>query len=84
MGHRIGNQIDDLEKWGPELARWSAEYLKSLRERPVRAQTAPGDIASQLPQSPPDQPEAFERLFNDFEQMILPGITHWQHPRFFA
>ncbi len=77
-------QIDDLEKWGPELSRWSAEYLKSIRDRPVRAQTAPGEIARQIPSSPPDQPEPFEQLFNDFEQMILPGITHWQHPRFFA
>lgn len=77
-------QFDDLEKWGPELAKWSAEYLKSLRDRPVRAQTAPGDIAKQIPVSPPDQPEPFEQLFQDFEQMILPGITHWQHPRFFA
>ncbi|MEM7426059.1 MAG: pyridoxal-dependent decarboxylase [Pseudomonadota bacterium] len=77
-------QVDDLEKWGPELARWSAEYLKSVRERPVRAQTAPGEIARQIPDSPPDDAEPFEQLFSDFEQMILPGITHWQHPRFFA
>ncbi len=73
-----------LEKFGPELAGWSAEYLKDLGNRPVRAQTAPGAIAAQIPQSPPDDPEAFETLFRDFETMILPGITHWQHPRFFA
>ena len=76
--------IDALEKWGPELARWSAKYLKNIRERPVRAQIAPGDIAGQVPASPPEGPEEFEALMRDFEEMILPGITHWQHPRFFA
>ncbi len=73
-----------LEKWGPELSHWASEYLSGLRERPVRAQTAPGDIASQIPASPPDGPEEFAALFSDFENLIMPGITHWQHPRFFA
>ena len=77
-------QYDDLEKWAPELAKWAADYHKSLRERPVRAQTAPGEIAAQIPESPPAQPEQFEQVFEDFGQMIMPGITHWQHPRFFA
>lgn len=73
-----------LKTWGPELAHWAAEYHRSLRERPVRAQTAPGDIARQIPTTPPEAPEAFETMFSEFEQLIMPGITHWQHPRFFA
>ena len=73
-----------LEKWGPELSHWAKEYLDGLRERPVRAQTAPGDIASQIPASPPEGPEEFAALLSDFENLIMPGITHWQHPRFFA
>ena len=73
-----------LEKYGPELAKWSAKYLQDLRSRPVRAQTKPGEIATQVPASPPSAPEDFETLFQDFEEMVLPGITHWQHPRFFA
>ncbi|NNF80888.1 MAG: aspartate aminotransferase family protein, partial [Rhizobiales bacterium] len=73
-----------LEKWGPELSHWASEYLNGLRERPVRAQMPPGDIASQIPASPPNAPEDFAALFSDFENLIMPGITHWQHPRFFA
>ena len=75
---------DELEKWVPELAKWAADYHNSLRARPVRAQTAPGEIAAQIPGSPPAKPEPFEQVFEDFGEMILPGITHWQHPRFFA
>jgi len=74
----------DLERWGGELGRWAANYLETLRERPVRAQTAPGDILQQIPTAPPDGPVEFEAIFRDFEQLIMPGITHWQHPRFFA
>ncbi len=73
-----------LEKWGPELAHWSAEYHRDLRERPVRAQTSPGEIAANIPHAPPEAPDEFATLFSEFESLIMPGITHWQHPRFFA
>lgn len=76
--------VADLEKWGPKLAHWASEYLNGLRDRPVRAQTEPGDIARQIPSSPPQKPEDFASVFGDFETVIMPGITHWQHPRFFA
>lgn len=74
----------DLERWGAELGRWAAGYLETIRERPVRAQTAPGDILRQIPDGPPDEPTDFQSIFRDFEQVVMPGITHWQHPRFFA
>jgi aromatic-L-amino-acid decarboxylase len=74
----------DFESWSRRAAEWGAAYRASLRERPVRAQTAPGDIAAKLPASPPEQGETMDAIFADFERIILPGMTHWQHPRFFA
>jgi aromatic-L-amino-acid decarboxylase len=73
-----------LRYWSRRAADWGVRYRETIRERPVRAQTAPGDIARQLPPSPPDAPEDMETIFADFERIIPPGITHWQHPRFFA
>lgn len=75
---------DDFAHWGAKISDWAAEYHRTLRDRPVRAQTAPGDIAAQLPASPPEGPEAMETIMADFETVVMPGITHWQHPRFFA
>jgi aromatic-L-amino-acid decarboxylase len=74
----------DFEHWSRKAADWGVAYRASLRERPVRAQTTPGEIAAQLAMTPPEQGEAMEAIFADFEQTIVPGMTHWQHPRFFA
>ncbi len=74
----------DLAAWSCKLGRWAADYLDGLRDRPVRAQTAPGEILAKIPAAPPDAPIDFENIFTDFERLVLPGITHWQHPRFFA
>jgi len=70
--------------WSAKAAEWGADYREGLRDRPVRAQTAPGEIASAIPAGPPEMPEAMEDIFADFENTIVPGMTHWQHPRFFA
>ncbi len=75
---------DALARWGGELGRWAADYLSTLRDRPVRAQTAPGALLNSLPEAPPEEGSAFEPLFRDFQDLVLPGMTHWQHPRFFA
>jgi aromatic-L-amino-acid decarboxylase len=74
----------DFERWSKKAAEWGVAYRASLRERPVRAQTAPGEIVALLPAGPPEQGEAMEAIFADFEKIMLPGMTHWQHPRFFA
>ncbi|MDB2407736.1 pyridoxal-dependent decarboxylase [Jannaschia sp.] len=74
----------EFETWSKRLATWSADYHRSLSDRPVRAQTAPGAIAAQLPGAPPEGATAMETIFADFERIALPGMTHWQHPRFFA
>ena len=63
---------------------WIADYLEHIERYPVLAQTKPGDIKARLPKSPPENPESFDLIASDFEKIILPGITHWNHSRFFA
>jgi aromatic-L-amino-acid decarboxylase len=75
---------NEFAHWGKHIADWGADYHKNMRDLPVRAQTAPGDIAMQLPTTPPDNAEAMETIMADFEAIVMPGMTHWQHPRFFA
>lgn len=70
--------------WSKRAAEWGAAYRSSLRELPVRAKTAPGEIAAQIANAPPERGESMEAIFADFERIIVPGMTHWQHPRFFA
>jgi len=74
----------DFAHWGAEASRWAAEYHETLRDRPVRAQVEPGEILAQLPAAPPEDAEGIEAIFDDFKRVIVPGMTHWQHPRFFA
>ncbi len=69
---------------GYRAVDWVAEYLEHMDAYPVFAQTKPGDIKSRLPKSAPEKPERFDQVINDFEKTLLPGITHWNHPRFFA
>jgi aromatic-L-amino-acid/L-tryptophan decarboxylase len=63
---------------------WMADYLDEVERYPVRAQVKPGEIASRLALGPPEQGEALETIFADFRSILLPGVTHWQHPSFFA
>ncbi len=75
---------DEFAEWGAKISEWAADYHKTLAEKPVRAQTKPGEIAAQMPAAPPDGPEGMATILDDFERIAMPGITHWQHPRFFA
>jgi aromatic-L-amino-acid decarboxylase len=75
---------EEFRRWSRIAADWGADYRAGVRERPVRAQTAPGGIAARIGAHPPEQGEGMEDIFRDFEETILPGMTHWQHPRFFA
>ena len=75
---------EDYFRWAERAARWGAEYLATLEERSVRAQTAPGEIAAMLPAAPPEEPVDMETIFADFERIVPEGMTHWQHRRFFA
>jgi aromatic-L-amino-acid decarboxylase len=63
---------------------WVASYLDRVRDLPVLAQVSPGAIRAALPPSPPDEPEPFSSVLRDLEEILLPGVTHWQSPRFFG
>ncbi|GBD35344.1 L-2,4-diaminobutyrate decarboxylase [bacterium HR36] len=75
---------DDFRAWGYRLVDWIAEYLEHVERYPVLPAVQPGDIRAQLPREPPQHPEPFDQIFADFQKYILPGITHWQSPNFFA
>jgi len=69
---------------GHAAVDWAADYLERVGELPVLAQVKPGEIRSRLPPSPPERGEPFEAVLRDLDELLMPGITHWQHPRFFA
>ncbi|MGH1576902.1 pyridoxal phosphate-dependent decarboxylase family protein [Planktotalea sp.] len=77
-------QWNEFEEWSQKMATWAADYHRTLRDKPVRAQVSPGDTLSLLPETAPDSAEPMQNIIDDFERIIMPGITHWQHPRFFA
>lgn len=77
-------QWKDFPKWGKWAADWAADYHANIRKLPVRSQVKPGEIIAQLPASPPENPQPMDQIIADFESIVMPGITHWQHPRFFA
>ncbi|WP_075215677.1 pyridoxal phosphate-dependent decarboxylase family protein [Mongoliimonas terrestris] len=77
-------QISDFKTWAVRAAEWAADYRRTLRDRPVRPNLAFGAIAARLPARAPEKPEPMETIVRDFEDLIVPGMTHWQHPRFFA
>jgi aromatic-L-amino-acid/L-tryptophan decarboxylase len=66
------------------VAAWIEDYLRETRRYPVLSRAQPGDLVAALPASPPGEGESFDAIFHDFERLVVPGITHWNHPRFFA
>ena len=66
------------------MVDWMADYLENVEKLPVKSQVEPHQIFNQLPLSPPEKGELMETIFEDFKNVILPGITHWQSPNFFA
>lgn len=75
---------NEFRDWSLRAAEWGADYRASLRDRPVRPPIQPGAVFDSIEASPPEQPQPMEAIFADFEEKIVPGMTHWQHPRFFA
>lgn len=75
---------DTFRQFGYQFVDWVAEYLEEVEKYPVMSQVKPGEIKAMLPSNPPAQPEPMENIFRDFKKIILPGITHWQHPSWFA
>ena len=74
----------DYRRWSNRATDWIEGYHASMNDLPVRSAVKPGDILARIPDMPPEQPEEMERVFADFEKIIPDGLTHWQHPRFFA
>lgn len=75
---------EEFRKYGHRLVDWLADYHAGIEGRPVMAQVKPGDIKKQLPTAPPEQPEAMEAVLADLDRIVMPGLSHWQHPRFFG
>ncbi|NWF81320.1 MAG: aminotransferase class V-fold PLP-dependent enzyme [Chloroflexi bacterium] len=75
---------DEFRRAGHTLIDWIAAYRERAAELPVWSRVAPGTIRAQLPATPPEAPEPFAALLDDLERVILPGLSHWQHPRFFG
>src|SRR5246127_1562620 len=74
----------DLRADGEAVLEWAANYLETVGERPVLAQVKPGEIRDPLPRQAPEEGEPFSAILRDLDEVLLPGITHWQHPRYFA
>lgn len=75
---------DEFRRHGHATVDWIADYFDRVATLPVLSQVNPGDIRAKLPSSPPQKGEPFERMLGDVESILLPGITHWQSPHFFA
>ena len=75
---------DEFRKHAHELVEWMAGYMENVEKYPVKSPVKPGDIFNKIPDNPPFTPESFTTFLKDFEEIILPGITHWQSPNFFA
>ncbi|MGH2916742.1 MAG: pyridoxal phosphate-dependent decarboxylase family protein [Solirubrobacteraceae bacterium] len=76
--------MSDFRSDGHAAIEWAADYLERVGDLPVLAQVAPGDIRARLPDKAPDDPEPFSSVLRDLDEILLPGVTHWQHPRYFA
>jgi aromatic-L-amino-acid decarboxylase len=75
---------DEFRKHAHELVEWMADYMENVEAYPVKSQVKPGEIFDRLPDKAPANPESFDDFMKDFREIILPGITHWQSPNFFA
>ena len=77
-------KVEEFRSHAHDLVDWMADYLAGVEDYPVRSQVAPGDILAQLPTAAPEAGEPFAALFEDFQRIVMPGMTHWQHPGFHA
>ncbi len=75
---------EDFREWGHRMVDWLYEYMSNIKEYSVSAQVEPGEIRSKLLAEPPEIGEDMEAIFKDFKDIIMPGVTHWQHPNWYA
>src|SRR5947209_15176330 len=77
-------RLTDLRSDGLAALDWAARYLERVRDLPVLAQVSPGEMRARLPGAPREEPEPFATVLQDLDEILLDGVTHWQHPRYFA
>jgi aromatic-L-amino-acid decarboxylase len=75
---------DEFRRQGHAIVEWIARYFENVEKYPVKSRVRPGDIKNALPELPPTGSESFDLFLKDFDEVIMPGITHWQSPNFFA
>src|SRR5579885_1429718 len=75
---------EEFRQVGHQLIDWIADYRARNVDLPVMSRSEPGEIRDQLPGVPPELPESFDSIFRDLDQIILPGLSHWQHPNFYG
>ena len=74
----------EFRRHGHRLVEWIADYLDSSERYPVLPRVVPGDVVAALPPHAPEHGEPFDAIFADFERVLVPALTHWNHPGFFA
>jgi aromatic-L-amino-acid/L-tryptophan decarboxylase len=84
VAHSHHMTAEDFRRHGHAMVDWVAEYLERAEQLPVMARTAPGEIRAALPPAPPERGEPFEAVMDDLDEIIVPGLTHWQSPNFFG
>ena len=75
---------EEFRRRGRQVVDWIADYMERVEQHPVLSRVEPGEVASRLPPAPPEEGEPFEAVLEDLGDTILPGVTHWQSPNFFA
>ncbi len=75
---------EEFRRFGHQLVDWLADYHAGIGDRPVMSSVRPGDIKKLLPSDPPQEPEPMAAVLADLDRVVLPGLSHWQHPRFFG
>jgi len=75
---------EEFRRAGHQLVDWIADYRAGVARFPVMSRVEPGGVRAQLPVSPPTEPEPFDAVLADLDRLIVPGLSHWQHPRFFG
>jgi aromatic-L-amino-acid decarboxylase len=76
--------VEDFRRAGHEAVDWISQYLETVADSPVLAQVKPGQLFDSLPASAPERSESFAAIMRDFDQLVMPAVTQWNHPRFFA
>ncbi|HLW52044.1 MAG TPA: pyridoxal-dependent decarboxylase [Candidatus Angelobacter sp.] len=76
--------VEDFRQAGRQGVDWIAQYLSGISDVPVLAQTKPGELFDSLPSSAPARGESFAEILQDFDRLVMPAVTQWNHPRFFA